>query len=430
MAIKPVGASVGGLVVAGSPIPTPLSTPMGLSPSRLAKRHDKSKAIIKAATLLPPQSASRLISSVALATAHYSSAFGFDHQELDYTCSDTIASALGVSAIVTRLPRAWGGLGCVHSEDSQMEHVLKLGRDLLLLTGPAGRVARRFAVTRTGPFWRLFTHLLEMSGGRIATDGSIADFPNPAAFTAGRIASLVADASNTFPLRGRTKHTRAPLTALTICGTHPVLPLPPHAGTYAAQMATLTSPPLGYVCPLCHSPDSAGQAGHHRRCPQTRGERGNGHHAIVRTICTFANDTNGLSAQSKMDATTHTIPDITIQGLDPVGAAPFYIEVKTSERRGEEFLRWSNTIRAEATLKYRHLQAPLHVITLAHDGTVDERSWSVIKRLQGERTAGGLVRPRNRCEVGLAALLGHQMVLAEAAIQTRYDACASAQNTH
>ena len=160
-----------------------------------------------------------------------------------------------------------------------------------------------------------------------------------------------------------------------------------------------------------------------------RSKRGLGHHAIVRAITSFASLTNGLCATSAKDDTTNLIPDITIRGLDD-SADPYYIELKTSERRGEDLHAWARKERRDAIAKYRGLPGKVHVLTIAHDGRIDAPSEAIIRKLQGARTALGLRHPSDFPQVPLKSLLGHQLVLAEAAIQQAYDTRVSFKLSH
>ena len=231
------------------------------------------------------------------------------------------------------------------------------------------------------------------------------------------------------PLRQSVRFLHPSLTAHTIAGCHPVARLPDHMGKLAAQLATLCTPPPSILCPLCHAPDSIGQAVHHRRCTELRKARGDGHHAIVRAIIRFTGDTQGLCASSVKEHTTNTIPDITVYGLDG-SPLPYYIEIKTSECRGGDYTAWARKIRAAATTKYAPLGAPIHVMAVSHDGQMDGPSWSILRKLQGARHAFGLRHPDNRPEISLAALLGHQLVLAEAAVKKAYDTSVSSKLQH
>ena len=121
-----------------------------------------------------------------------------------------------------------------------------------------------------------------------------------------------------------------------------------------------------------------------------------------------------------MDHSSNLIPDITIHGLDG-SPLPYYIEVKTSECCGESFEKWAHDIRVGATVKYSGLATKVHVLTIAHDGRVDAPSLSIIRKLQGARRTLGLRHPSDVSQIALTSLLGHQLVLAEAAIKKAYD---------
>ena len=347
----------------------------------------------------------------------------------DNMCLSVLHAITNVPPDVASLPKGLGGLGCVPQRHLQKQHILSAGYDMLHCPGTPGALAARFAGSRAGPFWRAFDSALTDNGGSIDANGSITCFPDAQTPTANSLAQVYMKAVDDYPLRNHVRHHHPSLTAYTIAGCHPVPRLPDHMGQLAAQLATLCTPPPDFVCPLCQAPESRGQAGHHRRCKELCQARGDGHHAIVRAIVGFVSDTSGLSASSVMDHTTHTIPDITVHGLDS-SPAPYYIEVKTSECRGEDYVAWSKKERTAAIAKYAGLAAPVHVLAVSHDGQMDGPSWSILQKLQGARVAFGSRRLDDRPQIGLVSLLGHQLVLAEAAIKIAYDTKLSYLTSH
>ena len=364
-----------------------------------------------------------------MASAQYATAFGIDPTASDDMCLRELSLVAGVPLDLACLPKSMGGLGCVPQQCTQQQQLLCAGHSMLHSSGLPGERAARYAGSRAGPFWRSFASALEANNGSIDTNGSIVSFPDPQLPSVNNIASEYVHAHHTHPLRRHVHHLHPSITAYTIAGTHPVARLPDHMGQLAAQLATLSTPPPDFECPLCRSPKSKGQAGHHRRCKELCGVRGDGHHAIVRAIVRFVSDTSGLSASSVKDHTTNTIPDITIHGLDG-SPIPYYIELKTSECRGEDYAAWAKKERAAATAKYSGLSAPVHVLTVSHDGQMDGPSWSIIRKLQGTRNNFGLRHLDDRPQVSLVALLGHQLVQAEAAVKMAYDRMVSSKLSH
>ena len=420
MPLLGVSSTHAGFTVASTPIPGVYKTPMGLSPERSAKRLCKAASTVANAKMIPPQSGSRLIASVALPSGKYAASFGIDSSPTDVLCVRAMSSLFDLSPDVVYLPRALGGLGCVPNSVFRDQDVLTAGRGMLHTKGLAGDIAARFAGPRAGAFWQCFADALLRQGGTMDANGSLNSFPDIALVSTAELNRLYLEAKASNPLRDNAMFLHPSLTAYTFTGSQPVARLPDHLGALAAELATLGSHIPTAVCPLCGKPESVGQAGHHRRCGHVRGLRSDGHHAIVRTLTSFVSDTNGLCGSSVMDHSSNLIPDITIHGLDG-SPLPYYIEVKTSECRGESFEKWAHDIRVGATVKYSGLATKVHVLTIAHDGRVDAPSLSIIRKLQGARRTLGLRHPSDVSQIALTSLLGHQLVLAEAAIKKAYD---------
>ena len=171
----------------------------------------------------------------------------------------------GVDRTIASLPKFLGGLGCVPGLVERDRDVLTLGHAMLHASGVAGEVSSRFAATRAGSFWASFAETLSRLGGEIDASGSLYSFPDVSGLPLSILMDQYESAKDIAPLRAKAEYLRAPLTAHTFAGNQPVRNLPDRHGPLAAQLASLSSPVLPTTCCLCLKPDSAGQAGHHRR---------------------------------------------------------------------------------------------------------------------------------------------------------------------
>ena len=422
---KAVMASHEGISMAGMTFEVGDLPMLNLNGQAALRRVDRAVKLCNVVQKLPAQTQSVMLRLSAANVLAYDSKFGQRRaaDELDVRVATQTANIAGVPVEAARLPVRLAGMGCVPHSVRFEEKLIEVGCRLATTAGVLGECARRDGPAGAGRFWDAFGVALRSAGGAWR-DGVICGLPEDlTSLSQASMDALVGQAAVT---RNRVPHIMMPscmARALTGPGLLPALSNAEAAAaarllTASSRCVTCDSASCGGAC-ICRLCGKASGAWHHWRCAKTPGDRGGPHHAVVRAICAFINETSGVGARADPHGETRIVPDIAVTGWPSVSVIEVKVTAEGSD--GGDFVVHAAKLRTAALAKYvAHGFDKERVAVAVFDaaGRCDNATHWLLRKLNALRAARGTWDGREGLDV--RAHVGQALAKGEVDLRRRY----------